>query len=106
MNIVKGIVGVALLIHIILSIPVIMADPALATFVDLLGQRETWGFQIFSDFLLGLILFATMIYFVEGSLKVAALWLVVMFCFGNPATSVYLLLNLNKVQERLSPAAA
>ena len=102
MNVIKIIVGAALLIHILLSIPVIIADPTLTTFVALLGERETWGFQIFSDLVLSFILITTLIYFIEGSWKIALAWFVAINLFGNPASAVYLLINMNKIQARLS----
>lgn len=106
MNAIKIIVGAALVIHIVLSIPVIIADPGLGTFMSLLSERETWGFQIFSDLVLSFIVIGTLIYLIEGSWKTALMWFVAINILGNPVSAIYVLINMNKIQARLSPPTA
>tara|TARA_R110000787_G_scaffold33575_5_gene87883 strand:+ start:593 stop:835 length:243 start_codon:yes stop_codon:yes gene_type:complete len=69
----------------------------LTTFLEIFSQRETWAFQITSDLLFGLLLFAILIYGIEGSVKTAALWFVAANLLGNPAFAIYLLLTFDKL---------
>jgi hypothetical protein len=102
MNATKIIIGIALAVHVYFSIPVIIADPWLATFFEIFENCETWAFQITSDLFLGFLLFAIMIYLVEGSLKTAVWWFVGINLIGNPAAAIYVLINMNKIQKKLA----
>ena len=95
----KIVICIALIIHILFSIPVIIADPTLATFMEILGQRETWAFQITSDLLFGFVLFAVFVYALENSLKKAVMWFVLANVLGNPAFAIYLLLNMDRLRS-------
>lgn len=101
----KIIVCIALVVHILFSIPVIIADPTLSSFVGIFGARESWAFQITSDLLFGFVLFAVLVYGIEGSLKKAVMWFVAANLLGNPAFAIYLLLNLDKLGKTKSPAS-
>ncbi len=93
----KIIVMLGLTLHLLLTVPVILADPTLTTFLEIFSQRETWAFQITSDLLFGFLLFAVLVYGIDGSLKTAALWFVAANLLGNPAFAIYLLLNIGKL---------
>ncbi|RLA44608.1 MAG: hypothetical protein DRR06_09275 [Gammaproteobacteria bacterium] len=95
----KIIIYIVLIIHILFSIRVMIADPTLTTFVEILGQRETWAFQITSDLLFGFVLFAVLVYTLENSLKKAVMWFVLANVLGNPAFAIYLLLNLDRLRS-------
>lgn len=64
-------------------------------FFKTLGKMTSmhWGRQIGIDLYIGLIVPLFLIYLVEGSLLVAALWFVPIFIFANLATFLYLALN-------------
>ncbi|MBV1930891.1 MAG: hypothetical protein KUG71_04170 [Porticoccaceae bacterium] len=105
MKITKIIICVGLIVHVLFSMPVLIADPTLTTFIEILNQRETWAFQVTSDLLFGFVLFAVLVYTLEGSLKRALMWFVVANLLGNPAFAIYLLLNLDKLSSaRLQPS--
>ena len=106
MNTPKIIIVIALIVHVVLSIPVIIADPTLSTFMSILSQRETWAFQITSDLLFGFVLFGVLVYLIESSLKTAALWFVVANLLGNPAFAIYLLLNIDNLRVAFRPPLA
>ena len=102
----RTIVFIVLIVHILFSIPVLIADPTLTTFMEILGQRETWAFQITSDLLFGFVLFAILVFTIENSVKKALLWFVAANLVGNPAFAIYLLLNMAKIRGEGVPAIA
>lgn len=107
MKITKIIICVGLVIHVLFSIPVIIADPTLTTFMEILNQRQTWAFQVTTDLLFGFVLFAVLVYTLENSLKKALMWFVIANFIGNPAFAIYLLINLDKLgSARLQPSEA
>ncbi|OUS12444.1 hypothetical protein A9Q89_06045 [Gammaproteobacteria bacterium 53_120_T64] len=89
------------LLHLYVMAVVLVTDPALSTFFDILGQPESLAFATTSNLLLGFGLFALVIYFFERSVKSAAIWFTFLNLFSKPTGAVYLLLNMGKIQSRL-----
>ena len=63
---------------------------------------DPWGVMAGVDLLLGLLLFGVLVFMVEESKGKAALWTLSFFMIGNPAPAVYLILNFDKLKEKLS----
>ncbi len=64
-------------------------------FFKTLGKMTSmhWGRQVGLDLYIGLLVPLFIIYLVEGSLLVVALWAVAIFLFANLATCLYIALN-------------
>lgn len=64
-------------------------------FFKTLGKMTSmhWGRQVGIDLYIGLLVPLFLIYLIEGSLVVVALWFIPIFIFANLATFLYLALN-------------
>ena len=103
---IKGVLILWALVHLYVMSTVLIADPTLVTFMAILDEPKSWAFAITSDLLLGFGLFALVIYYFERSVKAAVIWFILLNVFGNPAGAVYLLMNMQKIQDRLKPTAS
>lgn len=95
----------AILIYLAVFVPLFVwgfyAEPTFSSFFTSLSFSAPWPMIITLDFMFGLLLFAVMIYLIEGSTKKAVIWGVLMFAIGNIVTAIYLLLNFDKIRVRL-----
>ena len=78
-------------------------DPTLGGFMSSVG--EPWVLVVLLDFVFGCLLLSWMIYFIEGSVKVTLIWSVLLFTVGNIVGAIYILLNFNKIKNRIGAPA-
>ena len=81
------------------------ADPGLATFLAILEDPNGWPFVITLDLLVGVLFFSCIIFLIEGDMTRTLYWAVPLFFLGNIVSAAYLLINLEKIRERVSPSA-
>lgn len=95
----------AILIYLAVFVPLFVwgfyVEPSFSSFFNSLSLKEPWPLIITLDFMFGLLLLAIMIYLIEGSLKKAVIWGVLMLLIGNIVSAIYLLLNFDKIRVRL-----
>jgi hypothetical protein len=102
---IRAILVIWALFHLYVMGTVLIADPTLSTFLPILSEPKTWAYAITLDLIMGFGLFAIAIYLFEKSLTAAVLWFVALNLFGNPAGSVYLLINMKKIEDRLAKSS-
>ncbi len=99
----------AILIYMAVFVPLSIwgfyTEPTFSSFFGSLSIMEPWPLIITLDFMFGLLLFAVVIYLIEGSFAKAVVWGVLMLVIGNVATAIYLLLNFDKIRVRLGARA-
>jgi hypothetical protein len=89
---------------VVAIVPALVADPMLVTFFAMFDQMNAWPFAVALDLMIGFVFFSFVIYLIEGDVTKALYWVVPLFLFGNLVSAVYLIVNMDKVRDRLSPA--
>lgn len=96
----KSTIGIYLLAFIVLFVWALVNDPLAKGFFAILG--EPWVWVVWMDFVFGCLLLSWIIYFIEGSAKTALIWAIPLFIVGNIVGAAYVLLNLEKIKNRIS----
>ena len=96
----KSTIGLYLVAFVVLFAWALVNDPLATGFFAALG--EPWVWVVWMDFVFGCLLLSWMIYFIEGSAKVALMWAIPLFIVGNIVGAIYVLLYLEKIKSRLS----
>jgi hypothetical protein len=103
MNAAKPTIVIYLVAFVGIFIWAAMTDPTLGGFLAAL--REPWGLVVTLDFFFGCLLLSWIIYYVEGSARVALPWAVALFIVGNIVGAIYLLTRLDRIRQRLAATA-
>ena len=103
MNLAKPTIVIYLLAFLGVFVWAALADPTLASFLT--AVREPWGLVVTLDFAFGCLLLSWIIYWVEGSARVALTWAVALFIVGNIVGAIYFLTRFDRIRARLAAAA-